>query len=58
MRLLEALRAFAAEALAIHQEHRVRDLRVARELAMFSLEEAATPPRRARTTACATGWRG
>ena len=35
-----ALREFAAEALAIHHEHRVRDLATARELAMFALEEA------------------
>jgi len=36
---LSALREFAAEALAIHHEHRVRDLDTARELALFALEE-------------------
>jgi hypothetical protein len=36
---LEALWQFAAEALAIHQEHRVRDYVAAKELAMFALEE-------------------
>jgi len=35
-----ALRQFAAEALAIHHEHRDRDLDSARELALFALEEA------------------
>ena len=34
-----ALRDFAVEALAIHHEHRDRDLLAARELAMFALEE-------------------
>jgi uncharacterized protein len=34
-----ALRQFATEALAIHHEHRDRDLRRARELALFALEE-------------------
>jgi uncharacterized protein YprB with RNaseH-like and TPR domain len=34
-----ALREFAVEALAIHHEHRDRDLHAARELAMFALEE-------------------
>ena len=34
-----ALRQFAVEALAIHHEHRERNLRAARELAMFGLEE-------------------
>jgi uncharacterized protein YprB with RNaseH-like and TPR domain len=38
-RVLATLREFAIEALAIHQEHRVRDLRAARELALFALEE-------------------
>jgi hypothetical protein len=38
---LEALRQFAAEALAIHQEHRARDYAAARELAMFALEEGS-----------------
>ena len=36
---LSALREFAAEALAIHHEHRVRDLDTARELARFALDE-------------------
>jgi uncharacterized protein len=34
-----ALRQFAVEALAIHHEHRERDLVSARELALFALEE-------------------
>ena len=38
---IEALRQFAAEALAIHQEHRARDYLAARELAMFALEESS-----------------
>jgi uncharacterized protein len=38
---LESLREFAIEALAIHQEHRTRDLHAARELALFALEENA-----------------
>jgi uncharacterized protein len=33
------LRQFAVEALAIHHEHRDRDLQTARELALFGLEE-------------------
>jgi DNA polymerase III epsilon subunit-like protein len=37
---LHELRQFAVEALAIHQEHRERDLTSARELALFALEEA------------------
>jgi uncharacterized protein YprB with RNaseH-like and TPR domain len=37
---LNELRQFAAEALAIHHEHRERDLGSARELALFALEEA------------------
>jgi uncharacterized protein YprB with RNaseH-like and TPR domain len=37
--VVEVLRQFAAEALAIHQEHRVRDYFAARELATFALEE-------------------
>ena len=37
---MHALRQFAAEALAIHHEHRDRDLDSARELALFALEEA------------------
>jgi uncharacterized protein len=48
--VVEALRQFAAEALAIHEEHRVRDYFAARELAMFALEEItesdASPARR------------
>jgi uncharacterized protein YprB with RNaseH-like and TPR domain len=48
--VLEALRHFAAEALAIHEEHRVRDYFAARELAMFALDEitesGASPLRR------------
>ena len=34
-----ALRQFAVEALAIHHEHRERDLAMARELALFALQE-------------------
>ena len=37
--VLDTLRQFAAEALAIHQEHRTRDFVAARELAMFALDE-------------------
>jgi uncharacterized protein YprB with RNaseH-like and TPR domain len=37
---LAELRRFAAEALAIHHEHRERDLTGARELALFALQEA------------------
>lgn len=37
---LAELRQFAAEALAIHHEHRELDLASARELALFALEEA------------------
>lgn len=40
-RSLAGLRQFAAEALAIHREHRERDLTGARELALFALEEDA-----------------
>jgi uncharacterized protein YprB with RNaseH-like and TPR domain len=36
-----ALRQFAQEALAIHHEHRDRNLETARELAIFALEEGA-----------------
>ena len=36
-----SLREFAIEALAIHQEHRARDLHAARELALFALEEGS-----------------
>ena len=39
-RRLAELRQFAAEALAIHHEHRDRDLASARELALFALEDA------------------
>ena len=38
---LPELRQFAVEALAIHHEHRERDLESARELALFALEDAA-----------------
>jgi hypothetical protein len=44
---LAQLRQFAAEALAIHHEHRERDLDVARELALFALNDEAPPPARA-----------
>ena len=37
--VLDSLRQFAAEALAIHQEHRARDFVAARELAIFALDE-------------------
>jgi uncharacterized protein YprB with RNaseH-like and TPR domain len=37
-RVLGGLRQFAIEALAIHHEHRARDFRTARELALFALE--------------------
>ena len=37
---LAELRQFAVEALAIHHEHRARDLDTARELALFALREA------------------
>jgi hypothetical protein len=40
-RTMKALREFASEALAIHHEHRVRDLAAARDLACFALEETA-----------------
>ncbi len=36
---MASLRLFAAEALAIHHEHRARDYGAARELALFALEE-------------------
>ena len=42
-----ALRQFAAEALAIHAEHRDRDLCAARELALFALEDTPEQHRRA-----------
>jgi tetratricopeptide (TPR) repeat protein len=38
---VESLRQFAAEALAVHQEHRERDYAAARELAIFALEEGS-----------------
>ena len=38
---LDSLRQFAIEALAIHHEHRARNLHAARELALFALEETA-----------------
>jgi uncharacterized protein len=41
-RSLSALREFALQALAIHHEHRARDLGTARELALFALEENTT----------------
>ena len=59
-RALVSLRQFAIEALAIHHEHRARDLRAARELALFALEEEtgfaasrrdASPARAARSKA-------
>ena len=40
-----ALREFAAEALAIHHEHRAHDLAAAREIALFALEETERPDR-------------
>jgi hypothetical protein len=42
--IMVELRQFAVEALAIHHEHRVRDLDTARELALFALEEASEQP--------------
>ncbi len=54
------LRRFAAEALAVHEEHRVRDYFAARELAMFALEEigeAGGSPAGAAKKVCGTGWR-
>jgi uncharacterized protein YprB with RNaseH-like and TPR domain len=41
------LRQFAAEALAIHQEHRERDFAAARELALFALTDIEPPPAKA-----------
>ena len=38
---MASVRTFAAEALAIHHEHRVRDFGAARELALFALEESS-----------------
>jgi hypothetical protein len=40
-----SLRQFAVEALAIHHEHRDRNLHVARELALFALEEGVNQRR-------------
>jgi len=37
---MRPLRRFAAEALAIHHEHRDHDLDSARELAMFALQDS------------------
>ena len=48
---LSALREFAAEALAIHHEHRIRDLDTARELARFALEEVGIEESRQRRAA-------
>jgi hypothetical protein len=42
---ISQLRQFALEALAIHEEHRERDLDAARELAVFALTEQETPAR-------------
>ena len=42
-RRLGELRQFATEALAIHHEHRERDLAGARELALFALQETDAP---------------
>jgi uncharacterized protein YprB with RNaseH-like and TPR domain len=44
---MSQLRQFAAEALAIHHEHRERDLHAARELALFALNDDPPPPARA-----------
>ena len=44
-RVLDSLRDFAIEALAIHHEHRARNLHAARELAVFALEEDGASPR-------------
>ena len=44
---MSSLRQFAVEALAIHQEHRERDLESARELALFALQEDPPAPARA-----------
>ena len=41
------LRHFAIEALAVHQEHRARDLESARELALFALDDDGVAPLRA-----------
>lgn len=44
---MSQLRAFAIEALAIHREHRERDIDGARELALFALADEAPPAARA-----------
>ena len=44
---MSQLRGFAIEALAIHREHRERDIDGARELALFALNDEAPPPGRA-----------
>jgi uncharacterized protein YprB with RNaseH-like and TPR domain len=44
---MSQLRQFAVEALAIHHEHRERDLDVARELALFALQDDPPLPARA-----------
>jgi len=44
---MNQLRQFALEALAIHEEHRERDLNAARELALFALTDEDAPPARA-----------
>jgi hypothetical protein len=38
---MRELRQFAIEALAIHEEHRAKDLDAARELALFALDDEA-----------------
>jgi hypothetical protein len=44
---MAALRQFAIEALAIHQEHRERDIESARELALFALSDETPSPSQA-----------
>ena len=44
---MSQVRQFAVEALAIHHEHRERDLHAARELALFALHDDPPPPQRA-----------
>ena len=44
---MSQLRAFAIEALAIHREHRERDIDGARELALFALADEARPAAKA-----------
>jgi hypothetical protein len=46
MPAMRQLRQFAVEALAIHHEHRAKDLDAARELALFALEEVEGDSRR------------